>query len=82
MSDPAVRSEPLGLFYKAWPESPDDNTQQPTHAVEPGFRIAVCGAMTSAQDGPWPHAATAWDSPMSRCSVCSTIVYSAPADVA
>ncbi|MHA3701817.1 hypothetical protein ACXR2U_06505 [Jatrophihabitans sp. YIM 134969] len=63
------------LFAKAWVESPADNRHQLTHAVDSGFRIALCGMGTGVEGTAWPADATVWDSPLGRCPVCARAVY-------
>jgi hypothetical protein len=70
-SFPALAS----TFVKAWAEPPEHNRHQLTHAVESGFRIAVCGMSTGAHGGSWPADTTLWDSPLGRCPVCARVVY-------
>ncbi len=63
------------VYGKGWVSPPSENRHQLTHAVDPGFRIALCGVSTAARAGTWPVDATLWDSPLGRCPTCARVVY-------
>ena len=77
---PLLDRDPLlsALFRKAWVSPPDTHRHQLTHAVDAGFRIAMCGMSTTVQAGTWPADVTLWDSPLGRCPVCARAVYGSP----
>lgn len=72
-----IEHEPVlhTLYDKAWVSPPDRNAHQLTHAVDAGFRIALCGIGTTVRGGPWPVDATLWDFRLGRCPVCARVVY-------
>ena len=62
-------------FSKAWASPPESNRHQLTHAVDAGFRIAMCGVRTVVATGTWPDDPTLWDVPLGRCPTCARVVY-------
>ena len=68
-----VDTSVLGPFNTAWTAPPWTDLSQSTHAVGPGRRIAVCGAVTASRGGRWvvtAPSAVEWP----PCPTCAAVV--------